>query len=52
MSDEVLSCPRCGNMNIKQVGEYYQCQAIMDGKDSVSCGYIGEKYLFSSQKRL
>ena len=52
MSDEVLSCPRCGNLNIKKVGEYYQCQAIIGNKDLVSCGFIGKKHLFSSQKRL
>ena len=51
MSDEILVCPRCGNENVKQVGSFYQCQAIRANKNLKSCGFIGEKYLFSSQKR-
>jgi len=52
MSDKVLCCPRCGNVNIVKVGEYYQCQAIKGNRNLVSCGFIGEKHLFSSQKRV
>jgi len=47
-----MNCPRCGNVNINKVGEYYQCQAISGDKDLVSCDFIGEKHLFSNQKRL
>ena len=51
MSDESLTCPRCGNTNIKQVGSFYQCSAIRANKNLKSCGYIAEKYMFSIQKR-
>ena len=38
---EILTCPKCGNENIKAIGIFYQCQCIDGDRDNVSCGHIG-----------
>lgn len=49
-----MKCPRCGNKNVKKIGEFYQCQSGLDENYNYisGCGFIGKNTDFTHKTLL